>query len=55
MPSDTDRLPQLDEEDFIETIVLEDQDVMETREMRQLLVPDAGPSDFEESGGDEDS
>jgi hypothetical protein len=44
MGSDTDELPQLDEADFADTIVLTDSDVMATREMRQLLDPNAGES-----------
>lgn len=41
MESDTDCLPQLEEDpaDFVETIVLEDSDIMATREMRLLLDP----------------
>jgi hypothetical protein len=54
MQSDTDRLPQLDEEDFIETIVLDDEDVMETREMRQLLVPEAELPDAGDTSEDDD-
>ncbi|HLT92072.1 MAG TPA: hypothetical protein VKZ85_14155 [Woeseiaceae bacterium] len=45
MQSDTDRLPQLDEDEFIETIVLDEDDVMATREMRILLDPDGAPPD----------
>lgn len=43
MESETDRLPQLDEDsaEFVDTIVLEDSDVMETKELRLLLDPDA--------------
>ncbi len=41
MGSDTDRLPALDENDFVDTIVLTDSDVMATREVRQLLDPNA--------------
>ena len=44
MGSDTDELLQLDEADFADTIVLTDSDVMATREMRQLLDPNAGES-----------
>lgn len=45
MESDTDCLPQLEEDpaEFVDTIVLEDSDIMATREMRQLLDPDAEP------------
>ncbi len=42
MGSDTDQLPQLDEDELADTIVLTDTDVMATREMRQLLDPNAG-------------
>lgn len=46
MGSDTDRLPQLDEDsgEFVETIVLEGSDIMTTREFRKLVDPDAEPS-----------
>lgn len=52
MQSDTDCLPQLDEEDFIDTIVLDEDDVMATREMRQLLDPGAAASEDEEPDDD---
>lgn len=57
MESDTDRLPQLDEDsaEFVETIVLEDSDVMETRELRQLLDTDAEPSGAEKDTQDDES
>lgn len=45
MGSDTNRLPALDEDDFADTIVLTDSNVMETREVRQLLDPDAEDGD----------
>lgn len=48
MGSDTDSVPQLDPNDFAETIVLTDSDVMKTREMRQLLDPDASDADDED-------
>lgn len=45
MGSNTDRMPQLDEADFVETIVLTESDVMKTREMRALLDPNASDAD----------
>ncbi|HEX7061295.1 MAG TPA: hypothetical protein VF200_04945 [Woeseiaceae bacterium] len=55
MESDTDCLPQLDPADFVETIVLEDSDIMATREMRLLLDPNAGaPEDGAPAENDED-
>ncbi len=57
MESDTDCLPQLEEDpaDFVDTIVLEDSDIMATREMRQLLdlYPEA-PEDGDSAEGEED-
>jgi hypothetical protein len=54
MENDTDRLPQIDEDsaEFADTIVLEDADIMETREFRQLVDPDAEPSDAEDQDDD---
>lgn len=57
MERDTDCLPQLEEDpaDFVDTIVLEDSDIMATREMRQLLDPNAGlPEDGETAEDDGD-
>lgn len=54
MGSDTNRLPALDEDsdEFADTIVLTDSDVMKTRELRQLIDPDA--EDAPDSGDEED-
>jgi hypothetical protein len=54
MGNDTDRLPLIDEDsaEFADTIVLEDSDIMETREFRQLVDPDAEPSDAEDKDDD---
>lgn len=54
MADDTDRLPELSEDfdEFAETIVLEESDVMATRELRQLLDPSEA-SEGEDSGTDE--
>ena len=54
MGSDTDSLPALDAADFADTIVLTESDVMATREMRQLLDPNATVDDQGEQGKDED-
>lgn len=55
MADDTDRLPELPEDfdEFAETIVLEESDVMATREVRQLLDPDSEASEDDDSGTDE--
>lgn len=57
MGSDTDRLPQLDEDpaEFIETIVLEDSDIMATREMRALINPDLQDSASEAEDEDDNT
>ncbi|HEX2140468.1 MAG TPA: hypothetical protein VHG33_12235 [Woeseiaceae bacterium] len=49
MGSDKDRLPALDEnpDQFGDTIVLTDSNVMATREVRQLLYPGAIDEDDE--------
>ena len=52
MGSDTDSLPALDEADFADTIVLTESDVMATREMRQLLDPNAAVDDEDEQEKD---
>jgi hypothetical protein len=54
MGSDTDRLPALDEADFADTIVLTESDVMATREVKQLLDPNAAvdEEDAEREDGD---
>lgn len=56
MGSDTDSLPALDEADFADTIVLTESDVMATREVRQLLDPNAAvdDEDGDEQGKDAD-
>lgn len=52
MEDHTDSLPRIDESaDFAETIVLTDSAIMETREMRQLLYPDASDTDDKDDGG----
>ena len=55
MGSDTDRLPALDEADFAETIVLTESDVMATREVRQLLDPNAAVDDEDDEREDGDA
>lgn len=55
MADDTDRLPELPEDfdEFAETIVLEDSNIMETRELRQLLDPESEASEDDDSGAEE--
>lgn len=50
MGSDTDRMPALDvnADEFADTIVLTDSNVMATRELRVLLDPNAGDDDDDE-------
>ena len=55
MGSDTDRLPALDEADFADTIVLTESDVMATREVRQLLNPNAAVDDEDDEREDDDA
>lgn len=55
MGSDTDRLPQLDDDslEFVDTIVLEESDIMETQELRALIDPDAATSADEDDAQDD--